>query len=146
VRAPRAALLSAALVLGVAGACSRAERDRCVQCGMLVTESPRWNAGITGADGAARVFDTPQCLLRWARSPAGRGAKDPWVRDYYGQRRIDAEGAFFVQGSDVLGPMGHDLVPLATREEADRFGAEHHGRRILRFREIDRSVLRHLGP
>jgi nitrous oxide reductase accessory protein NosL len=137
--------MSVAVLLWAPG-CSRSERDRCVRCGMLVRESPRWNAGITGADGEPRVFDAPQCLLRWLRGSAGRGARGAWVRDYYGQRRVDAESVYFVTGSDVLGPMGHDLVPLATREEADRFGAEHRGRRILRFREIDRTVLRHLGP
>lgn len=143
----RAAALCLLMALAAAPACrSGADRDRCVQCGMLVRESRRWNAGATDADGEPRVFDTPQCLLRWLRGAAGRGARGAWVRDYYGQRRIDAAAAFFVTGSDVLGPMGHDLVPLATRDEADRFGAEHHGRRILRLPEIDRTVLRHLGP
>lgn len=139
----RAAAVFAA-VLTLAG-CARGDGDRCAECGMRVAAAPpRWNAGATDAAGTERRFDTPQCLLRWARGPAGRGARAPWVREYYGQRRIDAEGAFFVQGSDVVGPMGPDLVPLATRAEAERFGAEHHGRRILRFREIDRSVLRRL--
>jgi hypothetical protein len=108
---------------------------------MRVDPSGRWTAGAVESGGEARTFDTPQCLFRWLRSGAGRGGRDAWVRDYYGQRRIAADGAFFVSGSDVLGPMGPDLVPLATREEADRFGAEHHGRRILRYGEIDARAL-----
>jgi nitrous oxide reductase accessory protein NosL len=137
-------VLAAAVVLALAAACSTrddAGRDRCVQCGMRVDPSGRWTAGAKDADGSARTFDAPQCLFRWLRGRAGRGGRDAWVRDYYAQRRISAEDAFFVAGSDVLGPMGPDLVPLATRAEADRFGAEHHGRRILRYDEIDARAL-----
>lgn len=123
-------------------ACGRGDAPRCPECGMVIHGSPRWNAGLTTRDGKRRTFDTPRCMLRYARSAAGRGAKDAWVRDYYGQRRIPAARARFVVGSDVLGPMGPDVVPLADLPAAERFGEEHGGRAILSFDEIRPDDLR----
>ena len=47
-------------------------------------------------------------------------------------------------GSDVLGPMGHELVPLATRADAEDFVKDHKGRRILRFDDVTAEVLAQL--
>ncbi len=45
-------------------------------------------------------------------------------------------------GSDVVGPMGDDLIPVA--EHAERF-ARDHGGRVLAFDEVDAAVLDALG-
>lgn len=58
------------------------------------------------------------------------------MTEYYGLTRVDARTAFYLVGSDVLGPMGHELVPLASREEAEEFLADHKGRLILRFDDV----------
>jgi copper chaperone NosL len=62
------------------------------------------------------------------------------VTDYYNLQLIDAKAAFYVIGSDVLGPMGHELVPLATRADAEDFMKEHKGRRILGFAEVGAAL------
>jgi nitrous oxide reductase accessory protein NosL len=62
------------------------------------------------------------------------------VTDYYNLQLVDAKTAFYVIGSDVLGPMGHELVPLATRADAEDFMKEHKGRRILGFAEVTRDL------
>jgi copper chaperone NosL len=36
----------------------------------------------------------------------------------------------------VLGPMGHEFVPLASQADAEEFLRDHKGRRMLRFNEI----------
>lgn len=36
---------------------------------------------------------------------------------------------WFAAGSDVTGPMGRTLVPVAGREEAEHFLKDHHGAR-----------------
>ena len=43
-------------------------------------------------------------------------------------------------GSDVLGPMGHEFVPLETEEDAADFLKEHKGVRILRFDEVSAEL------
>lgn len=56
-----------------------------------------------------------------------------YVTDFYNLERIDARQAIFVIGSDVLGPMGHELVPLASKADAHDFMKDHKGKRVLSF-------------
>jgi nitrous oxide reductase accessory protein NosL len=66
------------------------------------------------------------------------------VTEYYSVTRIDARAAWYVIGSDTLGPMGHELVPLATREDAEEFLRDHKGKRIIRFEDVTLELLRNL--
>jgi nitrous oxide reductase accessory protein NosL len=54
---------------------------------------------------------------------------------------IDARKAFFIIGSDIYGPMGHELIPFATEEDASAFMKDHKGKRILRFEAITPRVI-----
>jgi copper chaperone NosL len=45
-----------------------------------------------------------------------------------------------VIGSEVTGPMGHELIPLASRADAEEFLRDHQGRRILRFNEVGKEI------
>ena len=47
-------------------------------------------------------------------------------------------------GSDVLGPMGHELVPLADAADAAEFVRDHRGKRVLRFGEVTRELTERL--
>ena len=67
------------------------------------------------------------------------------VTDYYGLARSDAHSAWYVIGSDTLGPMGHELIPLVTEEDAQGFLADHAGRRILRFGDVTPDLIRDLN-
>jgi nitrous oxide reductase accessory protein NosL len=55
--------------------------------------------------------------------------------------KIDARKALYVMGSDVMGPMGHELTPLATRADADDFLKDHKGKRILRYDEVTAEIV-----
>ena len=63
------------------------------------------------------------------------------VTEYYGLTLIDARQAFYVTGSDVLGPMGHELIPLASRAEAEEFMTDHKGRLVLQFDQVTQEML-----
>jgi nitrous oxide reductase accessory protein NosL len=63
-----------------------------------------------------------------------------WVTDFYNLQPVDARKAWFVVGSDVLGPMGHELVALASREDAADFLKDHKGRRILTFEQVAKDL------
>ena len=122
--------------------------DLCPVCGMLVAKYPNWVAIVENEDGRARFFDGAKDLFKYLFDvPKYGGGGKPagivrrWVTEFYGLSRIDARKAFYVVGSDVLGPMGHELVPLASREEAEEFLADHRGRRILTFTEVGRNLL-----
>lgn len=122
-------------------------RDLCPVCGMLVAKYPSWAATVLYRDGHAHHFDGAKDLFKYlhelARYAPGHRQEDIAaiaVTEYYELRRIDARQAFYVIGSDVRGPMGHELVPLATREDAEEFLRDHRGRRILTFKEVTREV------
>lgn len=113
------------------------ESARCAQCGMRVDTAPSWLAG----HGDAR-FDGPKCLFRFVVS-RGVEAGVGWATEYYDAERVMLRDASFVVGSDVLSPMGDDLVPLRTRALAERFAAGHGGR-VVGFSEVDEVLLREL--
>jgi copper chaperone NosL len=120
------------------------DKPRCAQCGMQLPRQSRWRAGLVSGSGEAMMFDAPKCMFRWMNGGSGRKSRDAWVTEYYSQKRAAASSVYFVVGSDVIGPMGHDLVPVAGRERAEAFSREHHGRSVLRAAEVTSSVLARL--
>jgi len=113
----RIILLAALWALGCGGGA------RCATCGMKVDPASPWVASVT-LDTGERAFDTPRCAIRaWRRARGATGAR---FREYYSQEMRSADGLRFVEGSDVVGPMGPDTVPVAA-EHAARFAREHNG-------------------
>ena len=136
-----------ALVLGVGGAIHAADpppptaKDRCGVCGMFVAKYPNWAATVIFADGTQVFFDGPKDLFRYILNledykAENREISEVFVTDYYSTALIDAKDAFFVSGSDVMGPMGPELVPLSKEAHAKTFALDHGGELILRFDEI----------
>jgi nitrous oxide reductase accessory protein NosL len=124
--------------------------DRCPVCGMSVLPFPEWIAQIRFRDGSTVFFDGCKDLFRYLLSDAGRGpangSKDGdvvaiYVTNYYDGEAMAARPAWFVVGSDVMGPMGPELVPHRCRDAAEDFVKDHGGRRILTFDQIDEGVL-----
>ncbi len=123
-------------------------RDTCPVCGMFVAPYPYWVATVLWRDGKAVHFDGAKDFFKYLQDlkkyEPGRTMTEinaMGVTDYYATGRIDAAAAFYVIGSDVLGPMGHELVPHDTEAEAQEFMADHSGKRVLRFREVTQAML-----
>jgi nitrous oxide reductase accessory protein NosL len=123
-------------------------RDTCPVCGMFVAPYPYWVASVLYRDGKAVHFDgAKDCfkyLLDLKKYEPGRSRSDVQaigVTGYYATERLDAAQAWYVIGSDVLGPMGHELVPHDTEAEAREFMADHRGRRVLRLAEVTSALL-----
>lgn len=126
-------------------------RDLCPVCGMLVSKYPNWAATVVWKDGRAHHFDGAKDLFKFLIDlpsfAPGRGREDMntiVVTDFYNLAKVDARQAWYVSGSDVLGPMGHELVPLATRADAEEFRKDHKGGRILRFDEVTAKTITQL--
>ena len=145
-------MLSLLLATWVALAAAQAppkpgSRDLCPVCGMLVSKYPNWVATIVYKDGHTHHFDGAKDMFKFWHEPAkfaaGHRREDMaaiWVTDFYGLARIDAKKALYVIGSDVLGPMGHEFIPLANAEDAAEFARDHKGRRTLRFDQVVRGM------
>jgi nitrous oxide reductase accessory protein NosL len=142
------ALTSQAQPLGVP---DPGERDTCPVCGMFVARYPEWIATVVYRDGHAHHFDGAKDLFKYlldlARWAPGHRAEDiatVAVTDYYAVQRIDARAAWYVIGSDMLGPMGHELIPHPTEAEAQEFLRDHKGVRVLRHGDVTLDLLRRL--
>ena len=125
--------------------------DKCPVCGMLVYRYPDFLASVTFADRQAIFFDGAKDLFKYLLNRSAydtRRTNDEivaiYVTEYYDMVPITAQGAFFVVGSDVLGPMGHELIPFRTVEDARQFQQDLNGHRILTYKEITPSVINQL--
>lgn len=128
-----------------------AERDKCPVCGMFVARYPYWAGEVIFKDGTYAAFDGPKDLFKYLRDlkqyAAGKEGRDiaaVYVTDYYSIRPIDGRSAFYVTGSDILGPMGRELVPFGREVDAREFLKDHKGRKVLRFGEVTGDELKSL--
>lgn len=123
----------------------------CPVCGMFVAKYPEWVAAVVYRDGHAHYFDGAKDLFKFLLDPRryvpGHRPEDVVsvvVTDYYAVVPIDAHDAVFVIGSDVLGPMGHELVPLGSDAEAAEFRRDHGGSATVRFAQVTPDLLTRL--
>jgi len=121
---------------------------RCAVCGMFVAKYPSWLAQIHYDDlGQTRFFDGVKDMMVFYFQPeryegAPREAiKNIYVKDYYSLNWLSAKDAFYVFGSDVYGPMGHELIPFESKDAAESFSKDHHGKEILTFGEITPGLI-----
>lgn len=124
------------------------DSDVCAVCGLSVSRHPEWVAEAVYEDGAAVYFDGPKDLFRFLRHPrryprGRRRAKieAAFVTAYYDGHWIPARDAHYVLGSDVVGPLGAELVPHGSREEAEEFLLDHRGERIVSYHEVTEEML-----
>jgi len=124
------------------------KKDRCPVCGMFVHPYQKWITQIQFKDGSHHSFDGMKCMCRLYIDPGKydstkrkREIKLVLVRDYYTLKFIRHDTAFYVVGSDVFGPMGHELIPFDSQQNAKTFLADHNGLNILRFSQINSELL-----
>ena len=125
--------------------------DKCPVCGMFVAKYPDWTGVITFEGGGREYFDGAKDLFKYLfglekynpRKTQG-DIRHIHVTDYYDMKFIDATTAFFVIGGDVYGPMGRELIPLASRPDAETFMKDHNGIKILKFNEINPEIIHRL--
>ncbi len=117
---------------------------RCPVCGMHPARFPDWVAAVRFEDGQVHYFDGPRELFkflndvpRYAPDKARGDVAAVAVTEHYGGRLVDARKAHFVVGSDLMSPMGHDAVPVATANAARLFMANHGGVAVLGLEDFD---------
>ncbi len=121
----------------------------CPVCGMVVHHYPKWSSRIT-TEQRHYYFDGVKDMMKYYLDVATYHYDRAKVRhiavhEFYHLRTIDATKAWYVVGSDVRGPMGHELVPFATQKEAVHFMQDHHGKEIVRFEEISLAKMKQWG-
>jgi copper chaperone NosL len=113
---------------------------RCPVCGMFVAGYTNWVSSIVFKDGSRVFFDGPKDLFRYffdlPKYRPGATRDDIaalFVTEYYSVKATPAQEVFFVSGSNVLGPMGKELVPIAGLDQARGFMRDHAGVKLMRF-------------
>ncbi len=138
--------IAVSMTCGVAGAAEfvkPAIRDKCPVCGMFVAKYPKWVAEIVFKDGSHAVFDGCKDLFKYYfnvkkydRDKKKDDIAGIFVTEYYTTKIMTAGDVYFVVGSDVLGPMGHEFIPVKGKEDAETFMLDHKGKKMFRFDEI----------
>ena len=126
-------------------------RTRCSVCGMFVAKYPNWLARIHYDDAdQTKYFDGVKDMMVFYfdpekyESPSRDAIKEIFVKDYYSLKSLPAKNAFYVIGSDVYGPMGHELIPFELKGAAESFLKDHHGKEILTFDKITPELINSL--
>jgi nitrous oxide reductase accessory protein NosL len=124
---------------------------RCRVCGMFVAKHPNWLAQIHYNDLKETIFfDGVKDMMVFYFNPERYGGasqetiRDMYIKDYYSLNWLSAKEAYYVIGSDVYGPMGHELIPFETREAAESFSKDHKGKEILTFDKITPGLIESL--
>lgn len=104
---------------------------------MVVDPTSRWYAEVEHG-GKSQGFDTPKCALRYLLGKAPGGTLH--VRSYYRQERVQGTAVLFAAGSDILGPMGEDLVPVEIELEP-KFRSEHQAKKSYQLGQLTLSLV-----
>lgn len=126
-------------------------KDKCPVCGMFVKKYPSWVATVGFSDGSYQHFDGAKDLFiflhnlpRYAPDRTTAMIRTLWVKDYYSLQPINAKTAYYVIGSKVYGPMGHELIPFLKQADAQEFLLDHQGKRIMRYPDVTPALLKTL--
>jgi len=144
--------LAALQPLAEDGRLQMSKGDRCPVCGMFPVKRPQSAAGMMLSDGRTFYFCGNGCMLRtWRDAQVHLGVSRDLIQrmvaqDYFSGAPLDATSAFWVAGSDVIGPMGPALVVLKTMQEVDHFKSRHGGRIVFQLDQMDDDLWNSLFP
>ena len=136
---------------GEKGPITLTPKDKCPVCGMFVAKYPDFAAEIIFKDGSYAAFDGTKDMFKYYFNltkfdPSKKTADIAaiFVTDYYDLKWIDGYKAFYVEGSDVYGPMGRELIPFEKQEGAEQFMTDHIGKSLFKFDEITYDLIKGL--
>jgi nitrous oxide reductase accessory protein NosL len=122
----------------------------CGKCGMYPARYPQWQSQIIFTDGTMTPFDGCKCMFNFMNGMANFGKAHTrndvavaWVKDFNSGKWINAEDAYYVVGSQKMGPMGKELIPFTDHMAAMQFHKEQGGT-MMKYAEITSDVLKSL--
>lgn len=125
----------------------------CAVCGMIIVDFPGAKAQIHYKDGKYSVFcSTLDLFLFYFQPDRPANISAIYVNDmgkadpaHPKGHWVAAEKAVYVQGGDVMGPMGEALIPFLEIKDAERYRKKHGGR-VIAFSEVTMDMLRPMAP
>ncbi len=116
------------------------KKDKCPVCGMFVYKYPKWVAMLKAKNSKTLYFDGVKDMLKYYFDHQSDALK-LYAQDYYSKKIINLRKAFLVLGSDIYGPMGEEIIPFEKKEEAKSFMLDHHAKKILKFKDLDKRTV-----
>lgn len=98
-------------------------KDQCPVCNMYPARYPKHRCQLTDTDKNVHHFCSTQCLFAFLADPKPFTGKDVkpvmiWVTDYATGSWISAKAAYYLVGSGIQGPMGHEALAFDKNSEA----------------------------
>lgn len=117
------------------------QRDECDICGMWIDQYMSTRHVITLKDNTTKSFCSLACAAKYLNENK-ENVKDVKVADFLTQKLIDAEKAFYLEGSDVPGVMSYtSRIAFSTKTDAEKFQSTHGGR-IITFEQAIENQLK----
>lgn len=118
----------------------------CPLCGMYPAKYPEFQCQIIFEDFSYEAFDSPLGLLIYylfqkEYDPENRAIEYIFFRDYANHEWISADETLFVIGTEVMGPMGIDFLPVANKKDAQQLFDREKGSVMIGFSEINQAFL-----
>jgi copper chaperone NosL len=118
----------------------------CPLCGMVPARYPEFQCQIIFKDLSYEAFDSPLGLLIYylfqeEYDPKNREIENIFFKDYIKNEWISAEETLFVVGTEVMGPMGIDFLPVTNQDSAKQLLDREKGSAIVGFSEINQAFL-----
>ncbi len=115
-------------------------REECFVCGMWIDQYMSTRHEVRLNHGISRSFCSLACTARF-RDEHREEIAEIRAADYLSHALTDAEGAYYLEGSDIPGVMSHtSRLAFSRKEEAERFRKKHGGR-VITFGEAIRNQL-----
>lgn len=122
----------------------------CGKCGMYPAKYPEWQAQIVFKDGSMTPFDGCKCMFgfmfkmgEYDKAHTKDDIAKIWAKDFITGEWVDAKSAHFVIGSNMMGPMGKELIPFKEAGSAETFQKEHGGH-LASFDAVNMDTLKPL--
>jgi copper chaperone NosL len=122
----------------------------CGKCGMYPAKFPRWQSQIIFKDGSMTPFDGCKCMFnfmfamdKYDKAHTMDDVSAILVKGFNSGEWMSGADAYFVVGSNMMGPMGKELIPFADKAAAMEFHKEQGGN-MMTYAEITPEVLKSL--
>ncbi|MFN3395382.1 MAG: nitrous oxide reductase accessory protein NosL [Thermodesulfovibrionales bacterium] len=116
-------------------------REECAICGMWIDQYMSTRHVIILKDNTTTSFCSIACAARYLNENRQK-VKNVKVADFLTDRLINAEKAYYLEGSDVPGVMSYiSRIAFSTKTDAERFQRKHGGR-LITFKQAVENQLK----
>lgn len=135
-----AVALGAMVLISIASlSCEAGQRAECAVCGMWIDLYMKTRHVVILKDDTEMPFCSISCAARFMREHEGE-TKEVKAADYLTTELVDANEAFYLEGSDAPPVMGStSMIAFSSRMNARRFRMIHGGR-IISFDNALKSI------